>query len=86
LIQHLLTTKPTERYGNLKDGSNDIKNHPWFASCDFEDVFARQVKPPFVPTVKFDGDTRCFDYYEELQMPYHLMETNNDYCDHFANF
>lgn len=86
LIEHLLKTKPSERYGNLKDGSNDIKNHPWFKSFDFNDVYARKLNPPFIPNVKYEGDTRCFDYYEELQMPYHLMHTNENFCDHFANF
>lgn len=86
LIQNLLKVKPSERFGNLKDGANDIKRHPWFKSIDFDRVLARDVTPPFVPNVKYEGDTGCFAYYEEMPVPYHLMHTSKAYCDHFPDF
>lgn len=84
LIQNLLKTKPSERFGNF--GIDDIKNHPWFKNIDFEQLLARQVDPPFVPDLKFEGDTRCFVYYEEMHIPYDMIQTNKPYCDHFAYF
>ncbi|KAI8979520.1 kinase-like domain-containing protein [Mycotypha africana] len=86
LIQNLLRVKATDRIGNLKNGSQDIKNHPWFKCYDFADVLARKITPPHIPDIKYDGDTHCFDYYEELQLPYHMMTTTEPYCTHFANF
>lgn len=84
LIQNLLRVKPIERFGT--HGTQDIKDHAWFQSIDFDQILARQVTPPFVPDIQYDGDTRCFAYYEEIQLPYHLMQTNEIYCDHFAYF
>lgn len=86
MIQNLLKIKPSERFGNLKNGANDIKKHAWFKSIDFDRLLARDVTPPFVPDVKFEGDTGCFAYYEEMQIPYHLIHTTQPYCDHFPNF
>ncbi|CEP17851.1 hypothetical protein [Parasitella parasitica] len=86
LLQNLLKLNPLERYGNLKDGANDIKHHAWFKNVDFDQVLARKLAPPFIPDIKFDGDTRCFSYYEEMQLPYHLIHTTESYCSHFPHF
>jgi protein kinase A len=84
LIQNLLQTKPSERFGT--HGADDIKSHPWFKGVDFEQLLARQVDPPYTPDLKFEGDTRCFAYYEEMHIPYNMIQTNQPYCDHFAYF
>lgn len=34
------------RYGNLKGGTNDIKEHPWFHMVDWNKVAKKQCKPP----------------------------------------
>lgn len=35
LCKHLLTGDLTRRYGNLRGGVQDIKQHPWFAGIDW---------------------------------------------------
>jgi hypothetical protein len=35
LVKHLLVADLSKRYGNLKNGANDIKNHRWFAGIDW---------------------------------------------------
>ena len=37
----------------------------WFKSVDWEEVYYKQLKPPIVPKVSYDGDTRNFDDYPE---------------------
>ena len=37
----------TKRYGNLRNGVNDIKNHRWFATTEWIAVYQRKVRPPF---------------------------------------
>lgn len=88
LLENLLKTKPSERFGNLKDGANDIKHHAWFQSIDFDQVVAnRQLIPPFVPELKSAEDTNCFDYYEEMSSHYDMAQTNDDhYYTHFSGF
>lgn len=33
----------TKRYGNLKNGVADIKNHKWFGSTDWIAIYQRKV-------------------------------------------
>lgn len=41
----------TKRFGNLKNGVNDIKNHKWFATTDWIAIYQRKVGPPTLPQV-----------------------------------
>ncbi len=43
LLRNLLQVDLTKRYGNLKNGVNDIKGHKWFASTDWIAVYQRKV-------------------------------------------
>merc|ERR1712013_975029 len=57
LLRNLLQVDLTKRYGNLKNGVNDIKNHKWFATTEWIAVYQRRVEAPFIPKVKAPGDT-----------------------------
>ncbi len=35
LVKHLLVSDLSKRYGNLKNGAADIKNHRWFSNIDW---------------------------------------------------
>ncbi|KAL1455243.1 hypothetical protein WDU94_009352 [Cyamophila willieti] len=65
LLRNLLQVDLTKRYGNLKNGVNDIKGHKWFASTDWIAVFQKKIEAPFIPRCKGPGDTSNFDDYEE---------------------
>ena len=66
LISNLLQTDITKRYGNLKNGIEDIKSHKWFAGIDWEALKQLKVDPPFVPNVTGgDGDDSNFQTYDE---------------------
>ncbi|XP_067007437.1 cAMP-dependent protein kinase catalytic subunit 3 [Anabrus simplex] len=65
LIKKLLVQDRTKRLGNMKNGAEDVKRHRWFKGIDWQDVYYRKLKPPIVPRVSFDGDTRNFDEYPE---------------------
>jgi serine/threonine protein kinase len=43
LLRNLLQVDLTKRYGNLKNGVNDIKNHKWFATTDWIAVYQKKV-------------------------------------------
>ena len=49
LLSHLLTTDVTKRFGNLKNGADDIKKHRWFYHIDWMKILERKVKPPYLP-------------------------------------
>ncbi|KAK3089895.1 hypothetical protein FSP39_007427 [Pinctada imbricata] len=65
LLRYLLQVDLTKRYGNLKNGVNDIKNHKWFSATDWIAIYQRKVDAPFVPSCKGPGDASNFDDYEE---------------------
>ncbi|CAF1244379.1 unnamed protein product [Adineta steineri] len=64
-IKKLLTPNPDRRLGAGRNGSREVKDQPIFASTKWEDVIARKLRPPIVPTLEHPGDTQCFDPYDE---------------------
>jgi hypothetical protein len=43
------------------NGANEIKQHPFFASIDWEKLYKKEVEPPFKPTLTGLDDMRYFD-------------------------
>nr|XP_042897371.1 cAMP-dependent protein kinase catalytic subunit 1-like isoform X2 [Parasteatoda tepidariorum] len=68
LLKNLLQVDLTKRYGNLKNGVADIKNHKWFATTDWIATFQRKVDAPFLPEVRGEGDASNFDKYPEEEL------------------
>lgn len=82
LLRNLLSVDLTKRFGNLKNGVADIKNHKWFASCDWTAIFEKQLEAPFIPKIKSAGDTSNFDDYDEEQLRIHNTEKHaKEFCD-----
>ncbi|KAG0204546.1 cAMP-dependent protein kinase catalytic subunit [Mortierella sp. GBA30] len=65
LLKRLLTADLTKRYGNLRGGATDIKNHPWFEGVNWDMVYSRQIEAPYRPTIMGEGDASNFDDYPE---------------------
>lgn len=55
----------TKRYGCLKNGAADVKQHSWFKQTDWALCIARRLKPPFIPETRSPDDTSMFDEYPE---------------------
>ncbi|KPP80025.1 cAMP-dependent protein kinase catalytic subunit alpha-like [Scleropages formosus] len=68
LLRNLLQVDLTKRFGNLKNGVNDIKGHKWFATTDWIAIYQRKVEAPFIPKCKGPGDTSNFDDYDEEEI------------------
>jgi protein kinase A len=51
LVRHLLESDLSKRYGNLKGGVNDIKNHRFFKNFDWSSLLEKTIKAPYVPKV-----------------------------------
>lgn len=65
LVKHILVSDLTKRYGNLKNGVNDIKNHRWFAGIDWQRLVTKSIDMPYKPPVKSAGDTSNFPRYPD---------------------
>lgn len=65
LIKKLCRTAPTERIGCLKDGAQDVRSHRWFKGFDWDKLNAKKMPSPFVPKLKSNIDTSCFDNFSK---------------------
>jgi len=65
LVKKLLTADLGKRYGNLKNGVDDIKTHKWFKDLNWEDLLEKKITAPFKPNVKSESDTSNFDDYPD---------------------
>eukprot|EP00299_Pterocystis_sp_00344_P001055 c1072_g1_i1.p1 GENE.c1072_g1_i1~~c1072_g1_i1.p1 ORF type:complete len:497 (-),score=124.33 c1072_g1_i1:87-1532(-) len=68
LLTALLTRDPDKRLGSGPNDAWDIRNHPFFATLDWNKVYAREYKPLYKPRVKDVFDTSNFDP-EYTEMP-----------------
>lgn len=55
-------TDANKRIGTREGGTREIKEHPFFAGIDWENI--RNQKAPFQPKLDSELDTRYFDQYE----------------------
>ena len=74
LVKKLLVADLTKRYGCLKAGAGDIKNHKLFLGFEWDSLLTRQHVAPIVPLISAgEADTSNFDPYpdslEEAPMP-----------------
>lgn len=83
IIKNILQVDITRRYGNLKDGSMDIKKHRWFKSIDWIEIYHQKVTPSFIPHCDSPSDTSHFDQYDEVM---HQIASIDQYSKEFANF
>ena len=65
LVKHILQADLSKRYGNLKNGVNDIKGHRFFNGLNWTKLLSRELKPYYTPSVKGEGDTGNFTPYPE---------------------
>jgi serine/threonine kinase 38 len=54
-----LVSNPEKRLG--KNGSSEIKAHPFFKGINWLKI--REMKPPFIPELKNDYDTKYFEHF-----------------------
>ena len=59
-----LICDPNKRLG--KNGADEIKAHPFFKGIDWEKI-RETLKPPFVPDIQNDYDTKYFETFEQVE-------------------
>lgn len=85
LCKQLLTTDLSKRFGNLKDGVDDIKRHKWFEDVEWKKLLRGELAAPFVPPSNGEGDASNFDFYPEDYKPYGATGTD-PHADKFTDF
>ena len=70
IIQKLLEKDPHKRLGS-KNGIEEIKNHPFFKSINFDLILRKEVSAPFIPEmIKEDFNSIVNDKAIYLNMLY----------------
>lgn len=65
LVKHLLVADLSKRYGNLKNRSQDVKNHRFYDNINWKLLHDKKIPAPYKPVVKSAGDTSNFTEYTE---------------------
>eukprot|EP01017_Pseudomicrothorax_dubius_P046202 TRINITY_DN8106_c0_g1_i3.p1 TRINITY_DN8106_c0_g1~~TRINITY_DN8106_c0_g1_i3.p1 ORF type:complete len:281 (-),score=88.91 TRINITY_DN8106_c0_g1_i3:204-1046(-) len=65
LVKHLVVADLSKRYGNLKNGVDDIKNHRWFKEINWKQLLEKKILAPYKPIVKAPNDTSNFSTYPD---------------------
>jgi protein kinase A len=87
LLQKLLTSDLSKRYGNLKAGSADIFNHPWFSEVNWERLERREIDAPYIPPIRpGGGDASQFERYDEEAEEYGDFSSKDVYGHLFLDF
>mmetsp|Transcript_10877 Transcript_10877/g.40562 ORF Transcript_10877/g.40562 Transcript_10877/m.40562 type:complete len:336 (-) Transcript_10877:193-1200(-) len=86
IIRKLLTTDKMKRIGNLKNGPDDIKNHPWFRGVNWEHLYGQLIPSPIQVKVTFAGDSRYYENYPEVQSEKGMEPLGKDVQNMFADF
>ncbi|KAK4623582.1 cAMP-dependent protein kinase catalytic subunit alpha [Fulvia fulva] len=88
IIGGLCTVDVSKRLGNMKGGADAVKQHPWFQSINWDDLYHRRTKGPIVPHLRGADDTRNFDEYdaEPKERDEYTKEMRDKYDRAFADF
>jgi protein kinase A len=65
LVKHLLVGDLSKRYGNLKRGVDDIKQHRFFSGMDWQRLLEKQLPMPYIPVVGSVSDLSHFASYPD---------------------
>jgi serine/threonine protein kinase len=68
LVKHLLEQDLSKRYGNLKNGVRDIKNHRFFKNLDWDALINYKIKAPYIPKLSGSGDIGNFSSFDDSDM------------------
>ena len=56
ILKQLLKKIPDERIGCRPAGVAELKAHPFFRSIDFDQLYMKELTPPYVPSVEESSD------------------------------
>lgn len=86
LLMRLINRDLSQRLGNLQNGTEDVKNHPWFHEVVWEKLLSRNIETPYEPPIQQGrGDTSQFDRYPEEEIDYGI-QGEDPYASLFVGF
>ena len=65
LVKNLLQADLTKRFGNLRNGIQDIKDCSFFGGLDWDCLLEKKIPAPYIPAVSGITDTSNFEQYPD---------------------
>ena len=78
LIKHLLERDVSKRYGNLKYGVEDIKNHEFFNNLNWDKLLNQEIPAEFIPIIKDNNILKYYDFYPDNDEKVESVENEED--------
>lgn len=78
IVRHLVVADLSKRYGNLKNGVNDIKTHRYFKSINWQAILSKSVPVPYKPKVKAPNDTSNFQKIQDSNRKVPALKPSED--------
>ena len=73
ILSRLINRDLTKRLGNLKNGTEDVKGHPWFREVVWDKLLGKCIETPYEPPLsRGQGDTSQYEEYPEEKIDYGL--------------
>lgn len=60
ICSKLLTKDPEKRLGAGENGAQELKEHPWFESINWDLIYQKKIPPPYKPQLDTQHDTKHF--------------------------
>lgn len=83
IISNLVQCDLSKRFGNLKNGPADIKNHVWFKLVNFDALYLQKIEPPYIPKVSDSEDYSQFEDFNDVVL---RVSDTNKHEEQFADF
>jgi serine/threonine protein kinase len=61
ILQKLLTREPELRLGSGPTDAQEVMSQPFFRDVNWDDVYQKRIRPPFMPKITSATDTSNFD-------------------------
>lgn len=61
-LKDLFVYDPDQRLGSGPNGLENIKAHPFFKDLDWKLLLNKKIKPPFIPRISSNEDTKYIDH------------------------
>jgi serine/threonine protein kinase len=84
VVYELLQKTIARRLGCTDAGIEDLKSHYFFKDLDWEQLYNRQISPPWVPNISDEKDLSNFDEYDPTdEEAVVLYDGQSDWCESF---
>ncbi|KAF0991804.1 hypothetical protein HZS_1970 [Henneguya salminicola] len=91
ILSKLLVKNPQLRLGSDPEGANQVKQHPFFSTINFDDLFNKRIKPEYIPKFTRGQATYIEEEYLRLELAFprpprslgQLTSTQQNFFDQF---